>query len=57
MYDNYNLSYNPVNILPFDNFFLETGVANGLLFKSKRTRINRTSTKDGDRGYIFNKSF
>ena len=39
LYDKYNLSPNPVEILSFDNIFLETDVAQGLIFQGKRTGI------------------
>ena len=35
----YNLSPNPVDILSFDNIFLECDIAKGLIFKGKRSGI------------------
>ena len=35
LYEEYNLSPNPVDILPFDNIFLETDIAQGMIFKVK----------------------
>ena len=35
IYEEYNLSRNPVDILSFDNIFLECDFANGMIFKSK----------------------
>ena len=35
LYEEYNLSINPVDILSFDNIFLKTNIARGLIFKGK----------------------
>ena len=37
IYKEYNLSQNPVNILSFDNIFLECDIAQGMSFKGKRS--------------------
>ena len=34
-YEEYNLSPNPAEILPFDNFFKHTDIARGMIFKGK----------------------
>ena len=33
IYDQYNLSHNPVEILSFDNMFMETNIAQGMTFQ------------------------
>ena len=38
--EEYNLSDYPVDILSFDKFFLECNIAQGLIFKGKRSGIN-----------------
>ena len=35
-YEIYYLSLNPVDILPFDNLFLDTDIAQVMIFKGKR---------------------
>ena len=39
LFKEYNLSKKPVDILSFDNIFLHTNIAQGLIFKGKRTGI------------------
>ena len=48
LYEEYNLSPNPVDILSFDNLFLETNITQGMVFKGKRFGIihNWTMTVD-----------
>ena len=50
IYEEYNLSLSPVDILSFD-IFLECDIAQGRIFKGKRTRINHNFTMDVDPGY------
>ena len=50
LYEGCNLSPNPVDILLFDNFFLECDIAQGLIFKGKRSRIFHILTMDVDPG-------
>ena len=47
----YNLSPNPVDILSFDNHFLETDIAQGMIFTGKRFGIIHKLTWDVDPGY------
>ena len=49
----YNLSDNPVDILPFDNIFLECDIAQGMIFKQKRSGIIHYFTMDVEPGYKF----
>ena len=54
LYEKYNLSQNPVYILSFDNIFLETDVAHGMIFKVRRSGIfhNWTMTVDSRYKYV-----
>ena len=38
LYKKYNLSPNPVDVLSFDNIYLETNIAQEMIFKGKRSR-------------------
>ena len=53
----YNLPDNPVDILSFDNIFIETDIARGMIFRGKRSGIIHNFTRDVDRGYKFVESF
>ena len=53
----YNLSDNPVDILSFDNIFIETDIAKGMIFKGKRTGIIHNFTMDVDPGYKYIEQF
>ena len=53
LYEEYNLSEKPVNILSFDNIFLHTDIAQGKNFKDKRTGIIHIFTMDVDPGYKY----
>ena len=35
LYEEYTLSNNPVDILSFDNIFIECNIAQGMIFKGK----------------------
>ena len=39
LYEEYNLSPNPVDFISFDNIFIETDIAKGMIFKGKRSGI------------------
>ena len=52
-YDEYNLLPNPVDILSFDNFFLECDIAQSMIFKGKRSGIIPNFTMDVDPGFQF----
>ena len=47
----YNLSDNPVDILSFDNLFIETDIAQGMIFRGRRTGFIHNFTMDVDPGY------
>ena len=57
IYEEYNLSPIPVDILSFDNKFLECDIAQGMSFKSKRSGIIHNFTMDVDPGYKYNEKF
>ena len=50
LFKEYNLSDNPVDILPFDNVFPESDIAEGMLFKGKRSNIIHNWTRTVDPG-------
>ena len=50
LYEEYNVSPNPVDILSFDNIFLECNIAQGKIFKGKRSGIFHNFSKDVDLG-------
>ena len=51
IFEEYNLSPNPVDILSFDNLFLECNIAKGMIFRGKRSGIIHNFTMDVDPGY------
>ena len=53
IYDEYNLSDNPVDILSFDNIFIETNITQGMIFKGKRSGIIFNFTMDVNPGYKY----
>ena len=57
LWEEYNLSHNSVDILSFDNIFIETEIAHGMIFKGKRSGINHNFTLDVDPGYTYIEKF
>ena len=57
IYEEYNLSDNPVDILSFDNIFIETDIAQGMIFKRRRTGIIHKWTMTVDPGYKYVEKF
>ena len=57
IFDEYNLSQNPVDVLSFDNIFIETNIAEGMIFKGKRSGIIHNFTMDIDPGYKYIERF
>ena len=57
LYKEYNLSQNPVDILSFDNISLEADIAQGMIFKGKRSGIKYNFTMDVDPGYKYIEKF
>ena len=50
IYEEHNLSPNPVDILSFDNIFLECNIAQGMNFKGKRSGKIHNFTTNVDPG-------
>ena len=57
IFDEYNLSPNPVDILSFDNIFLECNIDQGMNFRGKRSGIIHNFTMDVDPGYKYIEKF
>ena len=57
IFGEYNLSPNPVDILSFDNIFLECDIAQGMIFKGKRSGIIHNFTMDVNPGYKYIEKF
>ena len=57
LWEAYSLSPNPVDNLSIDNFFLETDIAQGMIFKGKRSGIIHKFTMDVDPGYKYIEKF
>ena len=57
LYEEYTPSNNHADILSYDNIFIETYIANGMIFKGKRTGINHNFTMDVDPGYKYTEKF
>ena len=53
IYEEDNLSRNPVDILSFDNIFLEYDIAQGMIFKTKRTGRIHSFLMDVDPVYNY----
>ena len=53
LWEEYNLSPNPVDILSFDKIFIETDIAQGMIFKGKRSGIIHNFTMDVEPGYKY----
>ena len=51
LWEEYNLSPNPVDILSFDNIFIETDIAQGIDFRGKRSGMIHNRTMTVDPGY------
>ena len=57
IFEEYNLSPNPVDILSFDKIFLECNIAQGMIFRGKRSGIFHNFTMDVDPGYKYIEKF
>ena len=57
IYEKYNLSPNPVDIISFDNIFIETNIAQGMIFKQKRTAIIHNFTMTVNPAYKYVERF
>ena len=57
LYEEYNLSPSPVDTLSFNNFFLGTDIAQGMIFKGRRSGIIHNFTMDVNPGYKYIEKF
>ena len=57
MYEEYNLSPNPFDLLSFDNIFIETKIAQGMIFRGKRPGIIFNFSMDVSPGYKYVEKF
>ena len=57
IYGEYNFLQNPVDIISFDNIFIETDVAQGMIFRGRRTGIIHNFTMDVNPGYKYIEKF
>ena len=57
IYEKYNLSPNPVDIISFDNIFIETNIAQGMIFKQQRTGMIHNFTMTVNPGYKYVERF
>ena len=57
LYEKYTPSNNPVDNLSFDNIFLQSNIAQAMIFQGKRSRIIHTFTRDVDSGYNYIEKF
>ena len=53
IYEEYNISDNPVDILSLDNIFIECDIARGMIFKGRRSGIVYNFTMDVSPGYKY----
>ena len=53
----YDTSDHPVAILSFDNIFIETDIAQGMIFKGKRSGFIHNFTVDVDEGFKYIEQF
>ena len=53
IYEEYNFSPNPVDILSFDNIFLERNIVQGMIFEGERCGIIHNFPIDVDPGYKY----
>ena len=57
VYEKYNLSPKPVDIISFDNIFIETDIAKGMIFRRNRTCIVHNLTMTVNPGYKYVEKF
>ena len=57
IYEKYKLSSNPVDILSFDNILFECDIAQGMIFKGKRSGIIHNFTMDVNPPYKYIEKF
>ena len=57
IHEKYNLSPNPVDIISFDNIFIEPNIALGMIYKGKRSGIIHNFTMTVNPGYKYIERF
>ena len=57
LYEEYNISKKPVDILSFDNNFIHTDIAEGMIFRGERNGIIHNFTMNVDPGYEYIEHF
>ena len=57
LYKEYNLSPYPLDIISFDNIFIETDIAQGMIFKGKRSGVIFNFSMDTSPGYRYIEKF
>ena len=57
IFEEYNLSPHPVDIISFDNIFIETDIAKGMIFRGKRSGIIHNWSMNVNPGYKFVERF
>ena len=57
LYEEYNSSTNPVDILSFDKFFLDCDIDHGMIFKGRKSNIIHNWTMTVDPGYKYVEKF
>ena len=53
LFEEYTPSNNPVDILPFDNIFIECDIARGMIYRGKQSNIIHNWTMTVDPGYKY----
>ena len=57
LWEEYNLSKIPVDVISFDTIFNETDITEGMIFKGRRSGIIHNFTMDVDPGYKYIENF
>ena len=57
IFEEYNLSPNPVDIPSFDNIFIECDIARGMIYRGRQSNIFHNFTMDVDPGYKYIEKF
>ena len=57
IYEKCNLSPNPVDIISFDNIFIESNIAQGMIFRGRRSGVIHSFTMTVNPGYKYVERF
>ena len=57
IYEEYNISPNPVDIISFDNIFIECDIARGMIYRGKQSNIIHNWTMTVNPGYKYVEQF